>query len=162
MRDDGSLNCAGGKVKHDSRGNALWDWGVATGVFRPHQSRSAAEHAREADAGVGRRVRDSVLLLALSTKHSAPPRGATPLCPSDWCCRPVPRRHPQDPLVRAIAVLKVSKTDTGQAELHPDGDGRRDDMSPACPCLLRGRTRVPRGTSRDAAEPLLGPKTRAE
>ena len=24
---------AGGKVTHDSRGNAVWEWGVATGVF---------------------------------------------------------------------------------------------------------------------------------
>jgi hypothetical protein len=22
-----------GKIKHDSRGNAIWEWGVATGVF---------------------------------------------------------------------------------------------------------------------------------
>ena len=29
----GSNSSRGGKVKHDSRGNAVWDWGVATGVF---------------------------------------------------------------------------------------------------------------------------------
>jgi hypothetical protein len=25
---------ASGKIRHDSRGNAIWEWGVATGVFR--------------------------------------------------------------------------------------------------------------------------------
>jgi hypothetical protein len=35
----GGTECAGvsrtrsGKVNHDSRGNAVWDWGMATGVF---------------------------------------------------------------------------------------------------------------------------------
>jgi hypothetical protein len=28
-----SSTASAGKVKHDSRGNAVWDWGVATGVF---------------------------------------------------------------------------------------------------------------------------------
>ncbi len=28
-----NVSQAGGKVIHDSRGNAIWQWGVATGVF---------------------------------------------------------------------------------------------------------------------------------
>jgi hypothetical protein len=32
-KDNGSSRTGGGKVVHDARGTAIWQWGVATGVF---------------------------------------------------------------------------------------------------------------------------------
>lgn len=31
--DVSSIRCNTGKITHDSRGNAIWEWGVTTGVF---------------------------------------------------------------------------------------------------------------------------------
>jgi hypothetical protein len=55
----GDIRVSGGKVTHDSRGNAVYDWGVATGVFARIESAellSMLENptlALEGDCGLG-------------------------------------------------------------------------------------------------------------